>query len=201
MGPPRRFLNCDEDSPCLLNLGLGMLRELKWRSPTALGARRGVRGWWPATALSCRSRSRRPAPTPGSDPAYFRPREDMNVRRNPRRLIERPCAHIPQFGPAVLTKDRDLAIRTAENPLGSAIVTGHLDRLWRAGNYLHPVCLDHQVDHEGTSSLPLAVQAMTAVDEKRIGPKPVANRPAGAAAFTKRAHDRLSRIRRIEPRP
>ena len=30
---------------------------------------------------------------------------------------------------------------------------------------------------------------MTAMDEERIGPKPVTNRAAGAAAFTKRAHD------------
>ena len=37
-----------------------------------------------------------------------------------------------------------------------------------AREQLHAVGLDQQVDHERASGLPLAVQAMTAVDEERV---------------------------------
>jgi hypothetical protein len=53
-----------------------------------------------------------------------------------------------------------------------------------AREQLHTVGLDQQIDDEGTSGLTLAVQAMTAMREERIGRKPVANRFAGATTLT-----------------
>src|SRR6266498_3357678 len=53
------------------------------------------------------------------------------------------------------------------------------------------VGFDQQVDDESATGLPLAVQAVTAMCEERIGRKPVANRSAGAATLTWDAHDLL----------
>ena len=115
----------------------------------------------------------------------------MNVGCDPRGLIERTAANEPHLGASVLAEDRDLAVWTAEDPLFAAVVARHVHRLRHAREQLHAVGLDQQVDHEGASGLPLAVQAMTAMREKRIGRQPVANRSAGATTFTRAAHDLL----------
>src|SRR5207249_12010724 len=44
---------------------------------------------------------------------------------------------------------------------------------------------------EGASGLPLAVQAMTAMREERVGRQPVANRSASATTLTSDAHEFL----------
>ena len=112
----------------------------------------------------------------------------MNVRSDPGGPIERSCAHEPQLGSSVLAEDRHLAGWTTEDPLRAAVVAWDLDRLRIPSDQLHAACLDDQIDHKGASSLALTVQAMTAMDEERIGLKSVPNRAAGTAAFTKRAH-------------
>ena len=98
-----------------------------------------------------------------------------------RRLVERAAADEPHLGASVLAEDRHLAGRTAEDPLLAAVVARHVDRLRVAGEQLHAVGLDQQVDDEGASGLPLAVQAMTAVREERIG------RQAGSEALRSRS--------------
>jgi hypothetical protein len=92
---------------------------------------------------------------------------------------------------AVLAEDRHLATWTTEDPLQAAVVARHVDRLRGARDQLYTVGLDQQVDDESASGLPLAVQAMTAMREERIGRKPVANRSAGATTLTWDAQDPL----------
>src|SRR5438874_2204899 len=121
-------------------------------------------------------------------PADLRPREDVDVGRDRRGLVERAGAHEPHLGPRVLAEDRDLAGRAPVDPLRAAVVTRHVDRLRRAREQLDAVGLDQQVDDEGASGLPLAVQAVTAMREERIGCHPVTNRSAGASTFTGNAH-------------
>ena len=115
----------------------------------------------------------------------------MDVGRDGRRLVERTAAHEPHLRPRVLAEDRDLAGRAPVDPLHAAVVARHVDRLRRARQELDAVGLDQQVDDEGASGLALAVQAVTAMREERIGRKPVANRSAGAATLTWDAHDLL----------
>jgi trans-2,3-dihydro-3-hydroxyanthranilate isomerase len=91
-----------------------------------------------------------------------------------------------------------LAGRTAEDPLRAAVVARHVDRLWIAREQLHAVGLDQQVDDESASGLPLAVQAVTAMCEKRIGRKPVPNCSAGAATLTWDAHGLLLEERGLD---
>jgi hypothetical protein len=73
------------------------------------------------------------------------------------------------------------------------VVARHVDRLRRGGKQLDPVRLDQQVDDECAPGLPLAVQAMTAMNEQRIRCEPVANGSAGAAALTWDIHLSSSR--------
>jgi hypothetical protein len=108
----------------------------------------------------------------------------MNVGRDSRGLIERTAANEPHLGASVLAEDRHLAGWTSEDPLFAAVVAGHVDRLRDAREQLHTVGLDQEIDDEGTSRLTLAVQAMAAMREERIGRKPVANRFAGATTLT-----------------
>jgi hypothetical protein len=80
----------------------------------------------------------------------------------------------------------------------AAVVARHVNRLRDAREQLDTVSLDQQVDDEGASGLPLAVQAMTAMREERIGRKPVANRSAGATTLTGDAHDLLLEDKAME---
>jgi hypothetical protein len=107
----------------------------------------------------------------------------VDVRCDSGGLVERAAANEPHLGRSVVAENGDLAGRAAEDPLLAAVGAGHLDRLRVARQQLHAVGLDQQVDDEGASGLPLAVQAMTAMDEERIGRKPVANRSAGATTL------------------
>ena len=119
------------------------------------------------------------------DPGQLRPREDVDVGRDLRRVVERAAADESHLRPAVQAVDRDLAGGAPEDALGRAVVAGHVDRLRVARDELDPVGLDQQVDHEGASRLPLAAQAVAAVGEQRLGGEPVAHRAAGAAAFSR----------------
>src|SRR5207237_5446397 len=101
---------------------------------------------------------------------------------------ERARANKAHRGASVLAEDRDLTGRAAVDPLVAAVVAGHVDRLRVAGEQLDAVTLDQHVDDEGASRLPLAVQAVAAMDEERVGRQPVANRSATAATFQCSAH-------------
>jgi hypothetical protein len=76
---------------------------------------------------------------------------------------------------------------SCQRQTGSAFVINLLierdvdgDRLPR---HLDPVALDQEVDHEGAAGLPLAAEAVAAMDEQRLRREPIANRAARAPAF------------------
>jgi hypothetical protein len=84
----------------------------------------------------------------------------------------------------VLAVKRRLAGPTPPDSLDTAIVARHVDRLRIAGGQVDAAGLDQQVDDESASGLALAVQAVTAMREERIGCESVANHSAGAATLT-----------------
>src|SRR5262245_47190598 len=109
------------------------------------------------------------------DPGQLRRGEDVDVGRDGRRLIERPAPDEEHVRVRVLAVDGDLTGRAAEDALRAAVVAGHIDRLWLAHEQLDAVGLDQQVDDERAAGLPLAVEAVAAMDEERLGREPVAN--------------------------
>src|SRR5215208_6243941 len=119
------------------------------------------------------------------DPADLRLRIDMDVGRDALRIVERAAADEANGGAAVLTEDRDLAVGAAIDALLAAVVARHVDRLRLAREHLDSVALYEQVDDERAPRLPLAVQAVAAVDEERFGAEPIANGATGATSFTR----------------
>ena len=120
-------------------------------------------------------------------PPELRPREDMDVRRDARgssRVPPRTKRH----------RGRLYSLNTAtwhSGSGGSAARSRRREARRPAAaprEDLHAVGLDEQVDDEGAPGLPLAVQAVAAVDEHRLGRQPVAERPARA----RRRHVRRS---------
>ena len=95
--------------------------------------------------------------------------------------------------------DRYLTRRAPEYSLLLACAARHVHGLWITREQLDPVGLDQQVDHERASGLPLAVQAVAAMGEERIGREPVANRAAGAATLTKITHELLLEAGVVSP--
>src|SRR6185437_7640493 len=119
------------------------------------------------------------------DPGQLGAGKDMDVGCHRRRLVERAAPHESNLGTAVLAEDRHLTGRTAEDELLAAVVARRLYGFRLAPEQRDTVGLDQEVDHESASGLALAVEAVAAVDEERIGGQPVANRTTGAAAFPK----------------
>src|SRR5207248_103027 len=111
------------------------------------------------------------------------------VGRDARGVVERAGADEPDRRAGVAAEDRDLAGRAAEDPLLLAAAARNVDRLRLAREQLDAVGLDQQVDDERAAGLPLAIQAVAAVREERLGRKPVANLSAPAAAFEHVGHD------------
>src|SRR5437660_3404613 len=132
----------------------------------------------------CRNRVRK------NDPAQLRSCVDVHIGRDARRVVERATPDKPNTR-AVAAEDRHLADRAAEDPLLLSAAARYVDRVRLAREELDPVGLDQQVDDERTSGLPLAVQAVTAMCKERLRPKPIANLPAGAAAFKHVGHNLL----------
>src|SRR5206468_5241829 len=97
--------------------------------------------------------------------------------------VERAAADEAHRRPAVVAPDGDLTRRTAKDLLRAPVVAWRVHGLRLARKQLHAVGFDQQVDHERAAGLPLAVQAVAAVDEERIRREPVANRAAGTAAL------------------
>src|SRR4029450_10234221 len=93
-------------------------------------------------------------------------------------------------GEAAMAEHSPLAGWTTEDLLLAAIVARHVDLLRLSREQLDPVALDQQVDDERAAGLPLAIQAMTAVDEERLRRQPVANLSARAPTLTCDTHCR-----------
>jgi hypothetical protein len=84
---------------------------------------------------------------------------------------------------AVAAVNGDPATRAAEDLLRRAVVARHVDGLRLAAHDLDAVGLDQDVDDERATGLPLAVEAVAAMHEKRVARQPVANRSTGATAL------------------
>jgi hypothetical protein len=115
----------------------------------------------------------------------------VDVGRDRCRVVERTGANEPDLAARVLAEDRYLAGRATPDLLLLASAARHGDRLRLAGEELHSVGLDQQVDDECAPGLSLTVQAMTAMREERVGCEPVADRSARAATLKWGAHDLL----------
>jgi hypothetical protein len=107
----------------------------------------------------------------------------VNVGRDCCRLVERAGAHETNREARVLAEDGCLAGWAAPDLLLLAAAAGNGDRLRLSGEELDSVGLDQDVDDESAPGLPLTVQAVTAMDDERLGRKAIANRSAGAAAL------------------
>ena len=133
------------------------------------------------------------------DPAQLRSCVDVDVGSDARRIVERSAPNEPDARSRVLAVDRDLTRRAPEDSLLLARAARHVHRQRVTREQLDSVGLDQQVDHESASGLPLAVQAVAAMREERIGCKAVANRPARAATLTKITHELLLEDKALEP--
>jgi len=108
-------------------------------------------------------------------PRLLRAGEDVDVGRDARGLVERPRTDERDDRIAVVAVERDLALGTAEDGLRRAVVAEHLDQPGLARRELDAVGLDQDVDRERAPGLPLAVEAMAAVHEKRVARQAIPN--------------------------
>src|SRR5262245_8358652 len=99
------------------------------------------------------------------------------MRRQRRRFVERADADEAKLRNATVNAPYCyLAGGAAMDFVRTAAVSRHCDWFWIAGEQDDPVCLDERIEHEGASSLPLAIEAMTAVHEHRRGVEPKRDR-------------------------
>ena len=56
----------------------------------------------------------------------------------------------------------------SDDPLRAAVISRNVDRPRLTRGHLDAVGLDQQVDHKGAAGLPLAVQAVAAMDDERL---------------------------------
>src|SRR5262249_42035330 len=97
----------------------------------------------------------------------------MDVGCHGPRLGGGAAAHGADVRTTVLAEDRALAGRATEDQLRPAVVPRRLHRLRLASEQLDAVGLDQEVDHKRASGLPLAVEAVAAMDKERLGGQPV----------------------------
>ncbi len=116
------------------------------------------------------------------EPLRFRARVDVHVRLHGAGLVERSDAYEPEIGPApIVAPDRGLTPWAAVD-IVSTIFARHRYGYRFAVEKLDRLSLDNRVEYEGAARQPLAVVAMTAVDEHWLVEELVADRSAGAAA-------------------
>jgi len=115
------------------------------------------------------------------EPLHFPAGEDVHVRLQGTRLIEGADAHKSKIGLVpVVAPDRGLTLGAAMDIVWSVLAWDrHCYRF--AADQLDCLGLDDRIEHERAACQPLAVVAMTAVDEHRMGEELVADGPAGTA--------------------
>src|SRR6185295_20170427 len=123
-------------------------------------------------------------------PRLLRRREDVDVGRQPRRLVER--AHADEAhrvaGAGVVAPDRDAARRTAGDSLSLAAVRRRVDNLHFAVQHLHAICFDHRVQRECRAGFALAPRAVAAMHEQRPARQPIAYVAARATTVVRPWH-------------
>ena len=116
------------------------------------------------------------------EPPRFPAGVDVHVRLQGAGLVERSDAHEPDIGPApVVAPDRGLTLGAAVD-IVRTILARHRHGYRLAAEQLDRLSLDDRVEYERAARQPLAVVAMTAVDEHWLVEELVADGSAGAAA-------------------
>src|SRR6185312_1708245 len=117
-------------------------------------------------------------------PWLLRGGEDVDVGRETIGIVQRAHAHEADrvAGTAVVTPQRDAAVRAAGDLLASAAVGRRRHPFGFAGQQEHPFRLDHRVERERAAGFALAPAAMAAVHEQRRGGQAIAHRATVAAA-------------------
>ena len=116
------------------------------------------------------------------EPLRFRPGKNVHVRRESAGLVERSDAYEPEIGPApVVAPDGGLTPGAAVDVVRT-VLARHRHGYRLAAQQLDRLSLDNRVEYERAARQPLAVVAMTAVNEHRLVDELVADGSAGAAA-------------------
>src|SRR6266536_3036801 len=116
------------------------------------------------------------------EPLRFPPGVDVHVRLQGAGLVERSDAHEPEIGLApVVALDRGLTAEAAVDVVRT-VLARHRHGYRLAAEQFDRLRLDDRVEYERAARQPLAVVAMTAVDEHWLVEELVADGPAGAAA-------------------
>jgi hypothetical protein len=116
------------------------------------------------------------------EPLRFPSGVDVHVGLQGAGLVERSDAHEPDIGPAsVVAPDRGLTHGAAVDVVRT-VLARHRNGYRLAAEQLDRLSLDDCVEYERTARQPLAVVAMTAVDEHWLVEELVAYRSASAAA-------------------
>lgn len=106
----------------------------------------------------------------------------MHVRFQSSGFVERPDAHEPEIRSApIVAPDSRLTLGAAVDIM-RAVLAWYRHGYWFAADQLNCLGLDNRIEHERAACQPLAIVAMTTVDEHRLGEELVANGSAGTAA-------------------
>jgi hypothetical protein len=117
-----------------------------------------------------------------AEPLRFPPGVDVHVRLQGAGLVERADAHESEIGPApVVAPERGLTSGAAVD-IVRTVLARHRHGCRLPPEPLDRLALDNRIEHERAACQPLAVDAMTAVDEHWLVEELVADGSAGAAA-------------------
>src|SRR5205823_9216137 len=130
------------------------------------------------------------------EPLRFPPGVDVHVRLQGAGLVERADAHEPDIGLApVVAPDRGLTPGASVDVVRT-VLARHRHGYRLAAEQLDRLSLDDRVDYGRAARQPLAIVAMTAVDEHWVVEELVADGSAGAAAGDFLCHGERSEARR-----
>src|SRR5450755_933571 len=120
-----------------------------------------------------------------NDPRLLRARVDVDVGRQPIRLVQRADTDEAHgvAAAAIVAPDGDAASRAARDLLSGAALRWRHDDLGLTREDDDAVGLDQGVERERRARLALAPAAVAAVHDQRRARHPIANRAAGAAAL------------------
>jgi hypothetical protein len=121
----------------------------------------------------------------------------VHVRLQGAGLVERSDAHEPEIRPApVVAPERCLTPGAAVDVVPT-VFARHRHGYRLAAEQLDRLSLNNRVEYERAARQPLAVVAMTAVDEHWLVEELIADGSAGAAAGDFLCHSERSRLARV----
>ena len=99
------------------------------------------------------------------EPLRLPPGVNVNIRLEGARFVERSDAHEPEIGsPPVVTPDRGLTLEAPVDVVRT-VFARHRHRYWLATKQLDRLSFDDRVEYERAPRQPLAIVAVTAVNE------------------------------------